>query len=35
MKGNLRECECHQCATDHNKVQNIPQISEVGTRMQQ
>lgn len=32
---NLRKCKCHQCSTDHNEVQNVPEISEVRTRMEQ
>lgn len=31
----LRECECHQSSTDHNEVQNIPQVSEVRAGVQQ
>lgn len=32
---NLRKCKSHQCPTDHNEVQNVPQVSEVGSRMKQ
>lgn len=31
----LREGKCHQGPTDHDEVQNIPQVPEVGPRVQQ
>lgn len=31
----LRECKCHQGSTDNNEVQNVPQVPEVGPRVQQ
>lgn len=31
----LRESKCHQGSTDNNEVQNIPQVPEVGSRVQQ
>lgn len=34
-KMNLREGKGHQGPTDHNEVQDIPQVTEVGARVQQ
>ena len=31
VEGNLREGEGHQSTTNHYKVQNVPQIAEVGS----
>lgn len=31
----LREGKCHQGPTDHDEVQNVPQVPEVGPRVQQ
>lgn len=30
----LREGKCHQGPTDHNEVQDIPQVTEVGARVE-
>lgn len=34
-KQNLRKCKSHQRPTDHYEVQNVPQVSEVGSRVEQ
>lgn len=32
---NLREGKSHQGPTDHNEVQDVPQVTEVGARVEQ
>lgn len=30
----LREGKCHQGPTDHNEVQDVPQVTEIGARVE-